>query len=49
LALGMFAGQRPLGPHAVIITYWIAQLGITLSAYWQMDGRPSGWPVNSLG
>jgi uncharacterized membrane protein YhhN len=36
LALGMFAGQRPLGPHAVIITYWIGQLGITLSAYWQM-------------
>jgi alkenylglycerophosphocholine/alkenylglycerophosphoethanolamine hydrolase len=41
LALGMFAGQRPLGPHAVIITYWIGQLGITLSAYWQMAGPPS--------
>ena len=41
LALGMFAGQRPLGPYAVIITYWIGQLGITLSAYWQMAGRPS--------
>ncbi|MFN2205360.1 MAG: lysoplasmalogenase [Candidatus Promineifilaceae bacterium] len=37
LALGMFAGQRPLGPHAVIITYWIGQLGIALSAYWQLE------------
>ena len=41
LAFGLFAGQRPLGPHAVIITYWIGQLGITLSAYWQLDGRPA--------
>ena len=43
LALGMFAGQRPLGPYAVIIIYWIGQLGITLSAYWQMEtaGRPA--------
>ena len=40
LALGMFAGQRPLGPQTVMITYWIGQLGITLSAYWQMAGRP---------
>ncbi len=39
LAAGMFAGQRPLGPHAVIITYWIGQLGITLSAYWQPESR----------
>jgi uncharacterized membrane protein YhhN len=48
LALGIFTGQRPLGPHAVIIIYWIGQLGITLSAYWQMEmaGRPaaSGQP-----
>lgn len=35
LALGMFAGQRPFGPHAVILTYWAGQLGIALSAYWQ--------------
>jgi alkenylglycerophosphocholine/alkenylglycerophosphoethanolamine hydrolase len=41
LALGMFAGQRPLGPHAVIITYWIAQLGLTLSAYWQLIRQPA--------
>lgn len=41
LALGMFAGQRPLGPYAVIITYWLGQLGITLSAYWQLVGQPN--------
>ncbi len=47
LALNMFAGQRPLGPYAVIVTYWIGQLGITLSAYWQLAGQPvvSGQPV----
>jgi uncharacterized membrane protein YhhN len=49
LALGMFAGQRPLGPHAVIITYWIAQLGITLSAYWQMNRRSADQLVSSAG
>jgi uncharacterized membrane protein YhhN len=38
LALRMFAGQRPLGPYAVIITYWLGQLGISLSAYWQLAG-----------
>ena len=36
LALGMFAGLRPLGPHFVILTYWAGQLGITLSAAWQV-------------
>ena len=44
LAMGMFAGQRPLGPHAVIITYWIGQLGITLRAYWQLAGS-TGSPL----
>jgi alkenylglycerophosphocholine/alkenylglycerophosphoethanolamine hydrolase len=42
LALGMFAGQRPLGPHAVILTYWVGQLGIMLSAAWQRNE----WPVS---
>jgi uncharacterized membrane protein YhhN len=41
LAMGMFAGQRPLGPYAVIITYWLGQLGITLSAYWQLVAQPN--------
>ena len=36
LAFGLFAGQRPLGPYAVMLTYWIGQLGITLSAAWQL-------------
>ena len=49
LALGMFAGQRPLGPHAVIITYWMGQLGITLSAYWQLVGRPNSAQRSTVG
>jgi uncharacterized membrane protein YhhN len=36
LALGMFAGERPLGPNAVILTYWAGQLGIMLAAGWQV-------------
>lgn len=39
LALRMFAGLRPLGPYAVILTYWFGQLGITLSAAWQQRGQ----------
>jgi uncharacterized membrane protein YhhN len=35
LAFGLFAGQRPFGPYAVMLTYWVGQLGITLSAAWQ--------------
>ena len=49
LALGMFAGQRPLGPHAVIITYWMGQLGITLSAYWQLVGQPNSGQRSTVG
>ena len=46
LALGMFAGQRPLGPNAVILTYWAGQLGITLAAGWQLRPFPA---LNSNG
>jgi alkenylglycerophosphocholine hydrolase len=39
LALDMFAGQQLFGPHAVILTYWVGQLGICLSAAWQQQTR----------
>ncbi|MFN2134493.1 MAG: lysoplasmalogenase [Candidatus Promineifilaceae bacterium] len=44
LALGRFADLQPFGPQAVILTYWIGQLGITLSAAWQ---QASQWPSAS--
>jgi alkenylglycerophosphocholine/alkenylglycerophosphoethanolamine hydrolase len=44
LAMGMFAGLQLFGQHAVIVTYWLGQLGIMLAAGWQERPFPDARP-----
>jgi alkenylglycerophosphocholine/alkenylglycerophosphoethanolamine hydrolase len=39
LIIGMVVRPIPLGDYLVMLTYWLGQLGISLSAVWQRSGR----------
>ena len=44
LAVDMFIFHLTYAHVAVIITYWLGQLGITLAAYWQNRSHPDTLP-----